>query len=74
MRRHIILLFALALFPCAEMWAQQSDLFMHRRINLYDMKTMPNKNGKTHKDSIFNNRIWRAEQPGCMSKFAAIIN
>lgn len=27
------------------------------------MKTMPNKKGRIHKDSIFNNRIWRAEQP-----------
>jgi len=63
MRRHIIILSALVLFASADMSAQQSDLFVHKRVNLYDMKTMPNKKGKTHKDSIFNNRIWRTEQP-----------
>lgn len=55
----------LLLFSCmaCSLSAQESDLFVHKRINLYDMKTMPNKKGKLHKDSIYNNRIWRAEQP-----------
>lgn len=40
-----------------------SDLFRHKRINLYDVRNMPNSNGNIHKDSIVNNRIWRCEQP-----------
>ena len=43
--------------------AQESDLFRHKRINLYDRDNMPNSKGTIHKDSIVNNRIWRCEQP-----------
>ena len=43
--------------------AQESDLFSHRRINLYEGVTMPNTVGTQHYDSIARNRIWRAEQP-----------
>lgn len=57
------MLLMFVLFSSVNMRAQQSDLFVHKRINLYDIKTMPNKKGTVHKDSIFNNRIWRAEQP-----------
>ena len=44
-------------------YAQESDLFSHKRINLYDINKMPNSKGTVHKDSIFRNRIWRTEQP-----------
>lgn len=40
-----------------------SDLFSHRRINLYDGVMMPNAVGMQHYDSIARNRIWRCEQP-----------
>ena len=40
-----------------------SDLFSHRRINIYEGVTMPNTVGTQHYDSIARNRIWRAEQP-----------
>lgn len=43
--------------------AQDSDLFSHRRINIYEGVTMPNTVGTQHYDSIARNRIWRAEQP-----------
>lgn len=38
-------------------------MFYHKRINLYDIETMPNKKGTPQKDSVFNNRIWCVEQP-----------
>lgn len=63
MKKQIILVFMMVFASCMSVAAQESDLFFHKRINLYDMKTMPNKKGDVHKDSIFNNRIWRAEQP-----------
>ena len=43
--------------------SQESDLFSHRRINIYEGVTMPNTVGTQHYDSIARNRIWRAEQP-----------
>lgn len=43
--------------------AQESDLFSHRRINIYEGVKMPNTIGTQHYDSIARNRIWRTEQP-----------
>lgn len=64
--RKILLLF-FAVFTFASLQAQSdvpnSDLFRHRRINLYDINKMPNSVGKVHHDSIVNNRCWRMEQP-----------
>lgn len=48
---------------CASAAAQESDLFAHRRINLYDAQSMPNVKGRIAEDSISRNRIWRVEQP-----------
>src|SRR5574344_396276 len=61
-------LLIIALLLCASLTpilaqVSNSDLFLHKRINLYDVKHMPNAKGKVHKDSIVNNRIWRCEQP-----------
>lgn len=59
-----IFLWAMMLMAsCIYATAQQSDLFSHKRINLYDMKAMPHSTGNDHRDSIARNRIWRAEQP-----------
>lgn len=56
----LILLFSILV---SSLNAQESDLFYHKRINLYSIDQMPNSKDTVHKDSIFNNRIWRAEQP-----------
>lgn len=45
------------------LFAQESDLFRHKRIDLYAPDRMPNAKGTVHKDSIVNNRIWRTERP-----------
>lgn len=45
------------------LFGQESDLFSHKRINLFDINAMPGAKGIEHKDSIVNNRIWRADQP-----------
>lgn len=54
---------AVMLLSCVSVNAQESDLFVHKRINLYDVKSMPNVKGNVSSDSISNNRIWRVEQP-----------
>ena len=60
----LMLLFLASSFVAgAQTTMPQSDLFQHKRINLYDIKKMPNSKGKQHHDSIVNNRCWRMEQP-----------
>ena len=61
MRRFLILLLVSAIVSVA--MAQESDLFCHKRINLYQIGNMPNAKGTDHRDSIERNRIWRCEQP-----------
>lgn len=63
MKKNYSILAAMLLFLSVASHAQQSDLFVHKRINLYNIKTMPGVKGKVHRDSIVNNRIWRADQP-----------
>ena len=58
-----LFLWAIAAISLLSANAQESDLFSHRRINLYEGVTMPNTVGTQHYDSIARNRIWRAEQP-----------
>lgn len=58
-----LLMAVVAILSCGSVAAQESDLFTHRRINLYDVATMPNVKGKLSDDSISRNRIWRVEQP-----------
>ena len=61
MKRFLILLLVSAIVSAA--MAQESDLFCHKRINLYHIGNMPNAKGTDHRDSIERNRIWRCEQP-----------
>lgn len=61
--RKNILWVLLLLCSTHQVLSQESDLFAHRRINLYDIHHMPNAKGTDHRDSIARNRIWRAEQP-----------
>ena len=61
--KRILLILAIATMVLFTANAQESDLFSHRRINLYEGVTMPNTVGTQHYDSISGNRIWRAEQP-----------
>ena len=62
-RARILLPAMMLMTSCICAMAQQSDLFSHKRINLYGMKAMPHSTGNDHRDSIARNRIWRAEQP-----------
>lgn len=62
-RARIFLPAMMLMTSCICAMAQQSDLFSHKRINLYGMKAMPHSTGNDHRDSIARNRIWRAEQP-----------
>lgn len=62
MKKFLQLVF-LMVISCSGLKAQESDLFRHKRINLYDVNNMPNSKGTIHRDSIKNNRIWRCEQP-----------
>ena len=61
MKRFLIMLLVSAIVSVA--MAQESDLFCHKRINLYQIGNMPNAKGTDHRDSIERNRIWRCEQP-----------
>ena len=61
MKRFLTLLLVSAIVSVAV--AQESDLFCHKRINLYQLGNMPNAKGTDHRDSIERNRIWRCEQP-----------
>ena len=61
MKRFLIMLLVSAIVSVAV--AQESDLFCHKRINLYQLGNMPNAKGTDHRDSIERNRIWRCEQP-----------
>ena len=61
MKRFLIMLLVSAIVSAA--MAQESDLFCHKRINLYQLGNMPNAKGTDHRDSIERNRIWRCEQP-----------
>ena len=61
MKRFLTLLLVSAIVSAAV--AQESDLFCHKRINLYQLGNMPNAKGTDHRDSIERNRIWRCEQP-----------
>lgn len=61
MKRFLTLLLFSAIVSVAV--AQESDLFCHKRINLYQLGNMPNAKGTDHRDSIERNRIWRCEQP-----------
>ena len=61
MKRFLTLLLVSAIVSAAV--AQESDLFCHKRINLYQIGNMPNAKGTDHRDSIERNRIWRCEQP-----------
>ena len=61
MKRFLILLLVSTIVSVAV--AQESDLFCHKRINLYQLGNMPNAKGTDHRDSIERNRIWRCEQP-----------
>lgn len=58
-----LLLLLLAGLTVSAAMAQESDLFYHKRINLYQLENMPNAKGAEHRDSIERNRIWRCEQP-----------
>lgn len=58
-----LLMAVVAVLAFVNVAAQESDLFTHRRINLYDIGAMPNVKGKVCGDSISHNRIWRVEQP-----------
>ncbi|NPD92437.1 alpha/beta hydrolase [Xylanibacter muris] len=60
---HLLSTVILFLAISVNLFSQESDLFCHKRINLYDIENMPNANGTDHRDSILNNRIWRVEQP-----------
>ena len=61
MKRFLTLLLVSTIVSVAV--AQESDLFCHKRINLYQIENMPNAKGTDHRDSIERNRIWRCEQP-----------
>ena len=61
MKRFLIMLLVSTIVSVAV--AQESDLFCHKRINLYQIGNMPNAKGTDHRDSIERNRIWRCEQP-----------
>ena len=61
MKRFLTLLLVSTIVSVA--MAQESDLFCHKRINLYQLGNMPNAKGTDHRDSIERNRIWRCEQP-----------
>ena len=61
MKRFLTLLLVSTIVSVA--MAQESDLFCHKRINLYQIENMPNAKGTDHRDSIERNRIWRCEQP-----------
>ena len=63
MTRKLLIQALLLVVSCLCAKAQQSDLFAHRRINLYDIAAMPGATGTDHRDSIARNRIWRADQP-----------
>lgn len=59
----LLFLIVLSLAMPACVFAQESDLFCHNRVNIYDIGAMPNAKGTDHYDSISNNRIWRVDQP-----------
>ena len=61
MKRFLIMLLVSTIVSVAV--AQESDLFCHKRINLYQIGNIPNAKGTDHRDSIERNRIWRCEQP-----------
>lgn len=61
--KNFIIISIISLINVLDLYAQESDLFIHRRINIYNGVTMPNTLGTQHYDSISRNRIWRAEQP-----------
>ena len=63
MKRKLLIFGVLSLLLPLRTMAQESDLLSHRRIDLFNIKVMPGMKGKDHRDSIVNNRIWRAEQP-----------
>ena len=41
----------------------QSDLFAHKRINVFQGVDLPNSVGSAHYDSIARNRSWRIDEP-----------